>query len=137
VREANEAVGMIPFRLVHVVVNQAAAGKTWLIEALAAGEHRNVDARPVHHPHMRGKIGELSIETVIGISFFVYANGRTVLAAPHQLGRCIVMMKIDDHFDFFERECQRVGLARIGNQCCAFDDRAIGHSQCSSDITAL
>jgi hypothetical protein len=70
-REANEAIGMIPFRLVQAVVNQAAGGKVWLIEPLAAGEHRNVDARLVHHPHMRGKIGELSIETIIGISFFV------------------------------------------------------------------
>ena len=70
-RKTNEATGIIAFRLVHAVVNQAAGGKVWLIETRAAGEHRNVDARPIHHPHMRGKVGELSIETIIWISIFV------------------------------------------------------------------
>ena len=39
--------------LVHAVVDQAAGSKVWLIKARAAGEHRNVDARLVHHSNMR------------------------------------------------------------------------------------
>jgi hypothetical protein len=64
---------------------------------------------------MRGEIGELIIEAIIGIPILVQENGRTVLAGPHQLGRCIMMMKIDNHFDFSERECAAAGLAPIGN----------------------
>ena len=122
-RKTNEATGMIAFRLVHAVVNQAAGGKAWLIETLAAGEHRNVDARPIHHPHMRGKVGELGVETIVRISIFVCANVRAVLAGPHQLGRCIVVMKIDDLFHFFNVNSGGVDLARIGNRGCARIDR--------------
>ena len=53
VRESDEAAGMVLFSLVHAVVDQAAGSKVWLIKARAAGEHRNVDARLVHHPNMR------------------------------------------------------------------------------------
>ena len=66
---------MILSGLVHAVVNQAAGDKVWLIEARAAGEHRSVDARLVHHPHMRRKIGEQRIEPIIWIAVFVEPKG--------------------------------------------------------------
>ena len=69
VREFDEAAGMILFGLVHAVVDQAADSNVWLIEARAAGEHRNVDACLVHHSHMCRKIGEQRIEPVISIAF--------------------------------------------------------------------
>ena len=102
-RKPNEAAGIIAFRLMHAVIDQAAGGKVWLVEAPAAGEHRNVDARPIHHPHMRGQVGKQRIEAVIGIAVFVQAKGTDVGAAPHQLRRRVVMMKIDDHFQLFQR----------------------------------
>jgi hypothetical protein len=104
VRKTNEATGIIPLRLVHAVINQTAGGKVWLIETLPAREHCNVDPGPVHHPHVRREIGELGIEAIMGISILVHVNGRAVGTGPHQLGRCIVMVKIDDHFDFSEQE---------------------------------
>jgi hypothetical protein len=100
VRKTNETIGIIPFRLVHAVVNQAAGGKIWLVETLPAREHCNVDPGPVHHPYVRREIGELSFEAIMGISILVQVNSGTVRTGPHQLGRCIVMVKIDDHFDF-------------------------------------
>ena len=60
-REPEEAAGMILFALVHAVIDQAAGSKVRLIEARATGEHRNVDARLVHHANMRRKIGEQRI----------------------------------------------------------------------------
>ena len=45
--------------------------KVGLIEAGAAGEHARVDAGAIHHPHMRGEIGEQRIEQVIGIAVLV------------------------------------------------------------------
>jgi hypothetical protein len=97
-REPDEAAGMILFGLVHAVVDQAAGSKVWLIEARAAGEHRNVDARLVHHPNMRRKIGEQRIEPIIWISVFVEAEATIALAGLHQLGWCIMMLKINKHF---------------------------------------
>src|SRR4029077_10986250 len=100
VREPNKSAGMILFDLVHAVVDQAAGSKVWLIEARAAGEHGNVDARLVHHPHMRREIGEQRIEPVIWISVFVEAEATVALAGLHQLGRCIMMLKINNHCRF-------------------------------------
>ena len=97
VREPDEAAGMIAFRLTHAVVDQAAGGEVRLIEAGAAGEHRDVDAGMVHHPHMRGKIGEQRIEAVVGIAVLVEAKGAGVGAALHQFRRRVVMLKVDDH----------------------------------------
>src|SRR5882757_10138180 len=88
---------MVLFSLVHAVVDQAAGSNVRLIEARAAGEHRNVDARLVHHPNMCRKIGEQRIEPIIWISVFVEAKGSVALAGLHQLGRCIMMMKINKH----------------------------------------
>ena len=67
----------------------------------------------IHHPHMRGKIGEQRIEPVIGISIFVEAKFRSALAL-YQLGRCIVMLKIHEHFSYSVRpvcactDCRRL-----------------------------
>ena len=101
-RESDEAAGMILFGLVHAVVDQAAGSKVWLIEARAAGEHRNVDARLVHHSHMRRKIGEQRIEPIIWISVFVEAEATVALAGLHQLGWCIMMLKINNHLSCSE-----------------------------------
>jgi hypothetical protein len=90
---------MIPLSLVHAVIDQAAGSNICLIEARAAGEHRSIDARFVHHPHMRRKLGEQRIEPVIGISIFVDADATTIAHAPlHQLGRGVMVLEIDDHF---------------------------------------
>src|SRR4029077_6115204 len=97
VRESDEAAGMILFGLVHAVVDQAAGSNVRLIEARAAGEHRNVDARLVHHSHMRRKIGEQRIEAVIWSAVFVEAKSTVAFAAFHQLGRRIMMLEINDH----------------------------------------
>jgi hypothetical protein len=93
-REPNKSAGMILFGLMHAVVDQAAGSKVWLIEARAAGEHRNVDARLVHHPNMRRKIGKQRIEPIIWISVFVEAEATVDLAGLQQLGWCIMMLKI-------------------------------------------
>src|SRR5260370_2867136 len=75
-RESDEAAGKVPFRLMHAVIDQSAGGKVRLIKPNTAGEHRNIDAGIVHHPHMPGKIGEQRIEAVIWVSIVVEANGR-------------------------------------------------------------
>jgi hypothetical protein len=98
VRESDEAAGMILFDLVHAVVDQAAYSKAWLIEARAAGEHGNLDARLVHHPHMRREIDEERIEPVNWIAVFVEAKATVACAPFHQFGRCVMVMEIDDHF---------------------------------------
>jgi hypothetical protein len=97
VRESDEAAGMILFDLVQAVVDQAAGSKVWLIEARAAGEHGNVDARLVHHPHMRREIGEQRIEPVIWSAVFVEAKATVACAPLHQFGRCVMVLEIDDH----------------------------------------
>src|SRR5262249_31841584 len=101
-REPDEAAGMILFGWVHAVVDQAAGSKVWLIEARAAGEHRNVDARLVHHPNMCRKIGEQRIEPPNWISVFVEAEATIALPGLHQLGWCIMMLKINKHFSYSE-----------------------------------
>jgi hypothetical protein len=50
------------------------------------------------HPHMCRKIGEQRIEPIIWISVFVEAEATVALAGLHQLGWCIVMLKINNHF---------------------------------------
>src|SRR5258705_832110 len=95
---------MILFGLVHAVVDQTAGSKVWLIEARAAGEHRNVNPSSVHHPNMRRKIGEQRIEPVIWISVFVEAEATVALAGLHQLGRCIMMLRINNHCNCSEWE---------------------------------
>src|SRR5262249_48202949 len=106
-REPDEAAGMILFGWVHAVVDQAAGSKVWLIEARAAGEHRNVDARLVHHPNMRREIGEQRIEPINWISVFVEAEATLALAGLHQLGWCIMMLKINKHFSCSEGDGAR------------------------------
>src|SRR6476659_5732656 len=96
-REPDEAAWVVSLCLVHAVVDQAADSKVWLIEARAAGEHRNVDARLVHHSHMCRKIGEQRIEPIIWIAVCVEAKTTVAFAALHQLRRCIVVLKINDH----------------------------------------
>ena len=103
-RQADEAARVFPFRLMQAVIDQTAGAKVWLIEARAAGEHRDVDARPVHHPHMRGKISKQWIKEVIRISIVVEAHGRSASTALQQLGRCVMMLEIDDHLSFTELE---------------------------------
>ena len=110
-RESDEAAGVILFGLVHAVVDEAAGGKAWLIEARAAGEHCNVDARLVHHPNMCRKIGELRIESIIWISVFIAAEATAAFAGLHQLGRCIMMLKINNHF----RRSQWEGYTKNGS----------------------
>ena len=83
VREPDEAAGMVALRLMQAVIDQPAGGKVGLVEARAAGQHRNVDACPVHHPHMRGQVGKQRIEAVIGIAVFVQAKGTDVGALLH------------------------------------------------------
>jgi hypothetical protein len=46
---------------------------------------------------MRRKIGEQRIEPVIWIAAFVEAKVTGTLAALHQLRRCIMMLKINNH----------------------------------------
>ena len=57
-REPDKSAGMIPFGLLHAVVDQAAGGNIRLIKALQAGEDRSIDACLVHHTNMRRQIGE-------------------------------------------------------------------------------
>ena len=112
-RESDEAAGMILFGLVHAVVDQAADSNVWLIEARAAGEHRNVDACLVHHSHMCRKIGEQRIEPVIWIAVFVEPKVTGILAALHQLRRCIMMMKINNQCNCSEWKADELStLAR-------------------------
>jgi hypothetical protein len=83
VREPDESAGMVALRLMQAVINQAAGGKVRLVEARAAGQHRNVDVCPVHHPHMRWQVGKQRIEAVIGIAVFVQAKGTDLGASIH------------------------------------------------------
>jgi hypothetical protein len=112
VRESDEAAGMILFGLVHAVVDQAAGSKVWLIEARAAGEHRNVDARLVHHPHMRRKICEQRIEPIIWIAVFVEPKGTVAFAALHQLRWCIMMLKINNQCNCSEWKAGELSTLR-------------------------
>src|SRR6478609_2611043 len=95
-REPDEAAWVVSLCLVHAIVDQAAGSKVLLIKARAAGEHRNVDARLVHHPHMRRKICEQRIEPIIWIAVFVEPKGTVAFAALHQLRWCIMMLKINN-----------------------------------------
>src|SRR5437016_2966758 len=96
-RKSDESAGIIPLRLMHAIIDQAADSKVWLVKARAAGEHRDVDARPGHHPYMRGKIGKQGIKEVIGISIVVVAYARNGPTALQQFGRRVVMLEIDNH----------------------------------------
>ena len=95
--EPDETARMIALRLPHSVVDQAAHGKVGLIEAGPAGQHCHVNAGMVHHPHMRGKIGQQWIEGIVGIAVLVEANRSLPRPALHQFGRRVVMLEVDDH----------------------------------------
>jgi hypothetical protein len=95
-REPDEAAGVIALGLPHPVIDQAAGSEIRLIEASPARQHRQIDSRVVHHAHMRGKIGQQRIELVIWIAMLIEAQNAGVTAL-HQLGRRIVVLKINDH----------------------------------------
>ena len=66
-----------------------------------------VDARLVHHLHMCRKIGEQRIEPIIWIAVFVEPKGIVAFAALHQLRRCIVVLKINNHCQLLRMEKAR------------------------------
>ena len=78
-REPDEAAWVVSLCLVHAVVDQAAGSKVWLIKAAAAGEHRNVDARLVHHPHMRRS---RAADRTGNLDFRFRRGGRPPLPSP-------------------------------------------------------
>jgi hypothetical protein len=96
-REPDEAAWVVSLCLVQVVVDQAALGRVRLIQSRATGEHCKVDACPIHHPHVRRKVGEQRVKAIIWIAILVEANGAGTLAAFHQLQRRIMMLEINDH----------------------------------------
>ena len=64
---------------------------------------------------MRRKIGEQWIEPVIWIAVFIEANMAGTFAALHQLGRCIMMLEIDNHLKLLRiGERQRKATSRGG-----------------------
>ena len=96
---------MIPFGLLHAVVDQPAGGNILLITALQAGENCSIDACLIHHTYMRGKIGEQRTQAGNRIFIFVEASCGHALVL-YQLGWCIMMLKINDHVRFYYLECE-------------------------------
>ena len=96
-RKTDEAARMVAFRLVQIVIDEAAGCDVWLIEARAAGQHRHVDTGAIHHPYMRRQVGEQRVKTIIGITALIELDRAALGALLHQLGRGVVMLEVDDH----------------------------------------
>ena len=96
-RQTDEAAGIGLLGLTHAIVDGAADGKIGLVEARSARQHAGVDTGGVHHPHMRGKIGQQRVEQIMRIAVAIEIDRDFAGIALEQFRWGIMLLEVDEH----------------------------------------
>ena len=96
--KTDKTAAMVLFRLFHLVVDKGAGRPVGIVEPVGAGQHRHIDARIIHHPHMFIEIRQQRIEQIGRVAVLIKAGAEL---AGHALGVgqflwCVVMLEIDN-----------------------------------------